>query len=68
MDTLVGPAIPGPSSPLTMRETFELARTFVIVWFLANWTVNSSLRYTTVASATILASTSGAFVRAAHRT
>lgn len=45
--------------PLTTQETWDLAKFFVVVWFLANWTVNAALRYTSVASATILASTSG---------
>lgn len=45
--------------PLTSRETAHLAAVFCIFWFIANWTVNSSLEFTSVASATILSSTSG---------
>lgn len=45
--------------PLTVRQTAELAFAFCLLWFIANWSVNASLGYTTVASATILTSTSG---------
>lgn len=45
--------------PLTMEETAKLAATFCIFWFIANWSVNASLNYTSVASATVLSSTSG---------
>lgn len=34
---------------------------FCIFWFIANWSVNASLNYTSVASATILSSLSGEF-------
>lgn len=34
---------------------------FCIFWFIANWSVNASLDYTSVASATILSSLSGKF-------
>lgn len=47
--------------PLDIRETSDLALIFCFLWFLANWTVNASLAYTSVASATILSSTSGFF-------
>ncbi|TFK76991.1 hypothetical protein BDN72DRAFT_754340 [Pluteus cervinus] len=46
---------------LTDRETAKLALTFCMLWFIANWTVNASLGYTSVASATILSTTSGFF-------
>ncbi|KAI0721311.1 hypothetical protein C8T65DRAFT_631287 [Cerioporus squamosus] len=49
------------SLPLTPRETAELAAVFCLLWFIANWTVNASLDYTSVASATILSSMSGFF-------
>ena len=42
-----------------MRETQDLALAFCLLWFIANWTVNASLSYTSVASATILSSMSG---------
>ncbi|KAJ3748240.1 hypothetical protein EV360DRAFT_97753 [Lentinula raphanica] len=46
---------------LTVRETANLAFVFCFIWFAANWTLNASLDYTSVASATILSSTSGLF-------
>ena len=45
--------------PLTTRQTAQLASVFCLFWFIANWTVNASLQYTSVASATVLSSTSG---------
>ncbi|CAE6431229.1 unnamed protein product [Rhizoctonia solani] len=48
-------------SPLTVSETAKLASTFCIFWFAANWTVNASLGFTSVASTTILSSMSGFF-------
>ncbi|KAF8225073.1 hypothetical protein L208DRAFT_1409149 [Tricholoma matsutake] len=47
--------------PLTTRETVDLAFTFCFLWFIANWTVNAALLYTSVASATIISSMSGFF-------
>ncbi|KAG8747161.1 hypothetical protein FRC10_002210 [Ceratobasidium sp. 414] len=47
--------------PLTTRETVKLAAIFCLFWFLANWAVNASLEFTSVASTTILASMSGFF-------
>ncbi|KAJ7293692.1 hypothetical protein C8J57DRAFT_1269684 [Mycena rebaudengoi] len=47
--------------PLTTQETARLAFTFCFFWFIANWTVNAALDYTSVASATILSSMSGFF-------
>ncbi|KAI0756678.1 hypothetical protein C8Q80DRAFT_1091943 [Daedaleopsis nitida] len=49
------------TAPLTTRETAHLAAVFCLLWFIANWTVNASLDYTSVASATILSSMSGFF-------
>ena len=49
------------SDRLTDRETAKLALTFCMLWFIANWTVNASLGYTSVASATILSTTSGMY-------
>ncbi|EMD42193.1 hypothetical protein CERSUDRAFT_147823 [Gelatoporia subvermispora B] len=49
------------SEPLTTHETAKLAAVFCSLWFIANWTVNASLGYTSVASATILSSMSGFF-------
>lgn len=45
--------------PLTTEDTVKLAFMFCFFWFVANWAVNASLDYTTVASATILSSMSG---------
>ncbi|KAK7064131.1 hypothetical protein R3P38DRAFT_3249713 [Favolaschia claudopus] len=47
--------------PLTVQETARLAFVFCFLWFIANWAVNASLDYTSVASATILSSMSGFF-------
>ncbi|KAF8912768.1 hypothetical protein CPB84DRAFT_1833132 [Gymnopilus junonius] len=55
------------SLPLTERETASLAFTFCLIWFAANWSVNASLGYTSVASATILSSMSGFFTLAFGR-
>lgn len=51
----------GHLPPLTTLETAQLAVFFCLLWFIANWTLNASLDYTWVASATILSSTSGRF-------
>ncbi|EGN96861.1 hypothetical protein SERLA73DRAFT_185071 [Serpula lacrymans var. lacrymans S7.3] len=54
-------------TPLTPRETARLAFYFMFLWFIANWTLNAALGYTSVASATILSSTSGFFTLALGR-
>ncbi|KAJ6519938.1 hypothetical protein C8R45DRAFT_953318 [Mycena sanguinolenta] len=60
-----GPISSDPSEealpPLTIQETARLAATFCSFWFIANWTVNAALDFTSVASATILSSMSGFF-------
>jgi solute carrier family 35 protein F5 len=43
---------------LTLQETTKLALEFCVLWFLANYFAAACLSYTTVASSTILASTS----------
>lgn len=43
---------------LNVRETLRLSFEFCILWFLANYFVAACLEYTTVASSTILTSTS----------
>jgi solute carrier family 35 protein F5 len=43
---------------LTLWETVKLSLEFCILWFLANYFAAACLEYTTVASSTILASTS----------
>lgn len=50
---------PEPEDKLNTRETIRLSLIFCIVWFIANYTTNASLAYTTVGSSTILSSTSG---------
>ncbi|KAF8337114.1 uncharacterized protein EI90DRAFT_3044946 [Cantharellus anzutake] len=49
-----------PKSPpqLSRQETADLAKVYCIIWFLACWTFNSSLQFTSVASCSILTSTS----------
>jgi len=54
----------GADDRLTSKETANLALFFCFIWFAANWTLNASLAYTSVASATILASMSGIFTLA----
>lgn len=46
---------------LSLPETIKLSAQFCILWFLANLTTNASLAYTSVASQTILSSTSSFF-------
>ncbi|KAJ2328478.1 hypothetical protein GGH92_009854, partial [Coemansia sp. RSA 2673] len=46
---------------LTVKETVILGVSFCGLWFAANVTQNASLAYTTVASSSILCSTSGLF-------
>ncbi|KAI4932876.1 hypothetical protein J4E85_003278 [Alternaria conjuncta] len=43
---------------LTIRDTAKLALEFCLLWFLANYFAAACLEYTTVASSTILSSTS----------
>ena len=46
------------SSGLTLQETAKLALEFCLLWFLANYFAAACLEHTTVASSTILSSTS----------
>ncbi|KAL9547649.1 hypothetical protein MBANPS3_006067 [Mucor bainieri] len=46
---------------LSTYDTIKLSLEFCILWFIANYTTNASLAYTTVGSSTILASMSGLF-------
>jgi len=50
--------------PLDLHQTASLAANFMIVWFLANYCLNVSLKLTSVASATTLSSASGFFTLA----
>jgi solute carrier family 35 protein F5 len=54
---------PPPADKLSTKETIQLSLTFCIIWFLANWSTNASLAYTTVGSSTILSSMSGMSLR-----
>ncbi|RFU34911.1 hypothetical protein B7463_g1418, partial [Scytalidium lignicola] len=47
------------SGPLSIRETAKLSFEFCLLWFVANYLVSGCLEYTSVASSTILTSTSG---------
>ncbi|KAI8985168.1 hypothetical protein BDB01DRAFT_100810 [Pilobolus umbonatus] len=49
------------SDKLSTLETVKLSLAFCILWFIANYTTNASLAYTTVGSSTIFASMSGLF-------
>ncbi|KZF26584.1 hypothetical protein L228DRAFT_206852 [Xylona heveae TC161] len=44
--------------PLTFKETAKLSLEFCIIWFVANYFTSACLEYTSVASSTILLSTS----------
>ncbi|KAG9529796.1 hypothetical protein KCU93_g3219, partial [Aureobasidium melanogenum] len=48
-------------APLSLGETARLSLEFCILWFLANYFVAACLEHTTVASSTILTSTSSIF-------
>ncbi|KAK6416004.1 hypothetical protein LTR95_017510 [Oleoguttula sp. CCFEE 5521] len=50
-----------PSTQLSLHETSRLALEFCLLWFAANYFVSACLSYTTVASSTILTSTSSVF-------
>ncbi|KAK6435715.1 hypothetical protein LTR95_008101 [Oleoguttula sp. CCFEE 5521] len=50
-----------PSAQLSLHETSRLALEFCLLWFAANYSVPPCLSYTTVASSTILTSTSSVF-------
>jgi solute carrier family 35 protein F5 len=47
-----------PEGVLSMRETAKLSLQFSLVWFIANYLMAACLEYTSVASSTILTSTS----------
>jgi solute carrier family 35 protein F5 len=62
-----------PEGVLSVRETAKLSLEFCLLWFGANYLVTGCLEYTSVASSTILTSTSsiwtlifGALVRVEH--
>jgi solute carrier family 35, member F5 len=49
------------SRPWTERDHLHAAMRIAPVWFLANWTYNASLIYTSITSSTVLASTGSLF-------
>jgi solute carrier family 35 protein F5 len=55
------PSVRAPP-PLSLRETIRLAATLCPLWFGMNYAFNISLDWTSIASSTILSSTSGLFV------
>lgn len=55
------PADPTNLAPLTLQEIAMLSLEFCLLWFLANYFVAACLQYTSVASSTILTSTSSVF-------
>ncbi|CAB4256356.1 uncharacterized protein KABA2_09S02772 [Maudiozyma barnettii] len=46
---------------LSLKDTTKLSAQFCVLWFLANFATNASLAYTSVASQTMLSSTSSFF-------
>lgn len=54
-------SVSGNAAPLTFTETLRLSMEFCLLWTLANYFVSACLQYTTVASSTILTSTSSVF-------
>ncbi|CAR28069.1 hypothetical protein ZYGR_0N05580 [Zygosaccharomyces rouxii] len=65
-DDMHSPLIPKDSEDesqkrLSLGDTIKLSAEFCIIWFLANFVTNASLMYTSVASQTILSSTSSFF-------
>ena len=51
--------VPDPEDKLGVRETAGVAVWWGIVWFIGNWLNNTALGMTSVASMTIIATTSG---------
>ena len=51
--------VPDPEDKLGVRETAGVAVWWGIVWFIGNWLNNTALGLTSVASMTIIATTSG---------
>ncbi|CEP11289.1 hypothetical protein [Parasitella parasitica] len=54
-------AVTANNHKLSTYDTIKLSLEFCILWFIANYTTNASLAYTTVGSSTILSSMSGLF-------
>jgi solute carrier family 35 protein F5 len=56
-----GETVTSPQQHWTDRQHLRAAAWIAPVWFLANWTYNGSLDYTSITSSTVLASTSSLF-------
>ena len=52
---------PHPQQFWTDRDHLRAALQIAPVWFVANWTYNASLAYTSITSSTVLASTGSLF-------
>ena len=50
-----------PDEPWTNAQHMKAAMKIAPVWFIANWTYNASLAYTSITSSTVLASTGSLF-------
>ncbi|CAD1812183.1 UAA transporter family protein [Candida parapsilosis] len=57
----IGDEVVDNSLDINIYDTFKLAIQFIILWYSANLVTNASLSYTSVASQTILSSTSSFF-------
>ncbi|KAF2723665.1 hypothetical protein K431DRAFT_282762 [Polychaeton citri CBS 116435] len=55
------PSCSSSDGQLSLKDTLKLSLEFCMLWFLANYFVAACLEYTTVASSTILTSTSSVF-------
>lgn len=53
--------VPDPEDKLGVRETAGVAVWWGIVWYIGNWLNNTALGLTSVASMTIIATTSGTY-------
>lgn len=53
--------VPDPEDKLGVKETAGVAVWWGIVWFIGNWLNNTALGLTSVASMTIIATTSGTY-------
>ncbi|KAL1406343.1 hypothetical protein Q8F55_008042 [Vanrija albida] len=60
-DAIPEELVADPDAKLTVRETAEVAAWWSAVWFLANWSLNAALAWSSVASVTILSSTTSFF-------
>lgn len=75
VESPTSPSLLDEEAPLSMRETSKVSLEFALLWFMANYLVAACLEYTSVASSTILTSTTsiwtlifGAMMRVEHFT